>query len=410
MKKYLLLIGVFLLAGLTANAQVNVTFTLDMSVWTSNGKFKPATDTVRVAGDFNNWSTTATTFTAGSGADSLKYSATVGSVAAGTIHYKYIFINSSGVQWEDNFPTTSTNREETVGTSDLTLPVQFFNGITGKLNHVVFTVDMSGPIKQGKVTPGVTNVYLAGDMTDWGTSAKLMDKNASDSVYSVIVDSLASGHISQFKFVYSASDAASGSWEDNFSTDNGNRQWMVPEKDSSVFFDYWNGQNPNVQTGNGDINFTVDMSVLIKSGIFDPSKDSLLLSGGFNGWTTTDPNAFLTQNIVNDSSYFITYSFTNEPLGAKPYKYVVKIKNPVGLDTLWKDGYERPTHWGGGNRMTFFNGDASKDTADYYDNVHSDWFVPSGTNLQVKFSVNMLPAMDAGKQAVPFVPTEDTLY
>jgi hypothetical protein len=408
MKKVLLLITVFLIAGMTAWSQVKVTFNVDMSVWAKNGYFKPATDTVRVSGDFdgNGWSTTATTLTPGTGADSLKYNVQVSGVSAGVAHYKFIYINSAGVQWEDPFPnTTSTNRESTIGTSDTSLPIVFFKDITGKLNHVKFQVDMSVPIKAGKVIIGTTNVYVGGDMTDWQNRADLMTKGASDSVYSFIEDSMSSGSTRNFKFIYSATTAGAGTWEDD-----PNRTYFVPENDSTVFFDFWNRQNPNVQTGTGKINFNLDMSVMIKSGIFHPEKDSVIISGGFNGWTTTDPTQVLTQNPINDSSYFISHTFTAEPFGIESYKYVVLKRNPVGIDTIWKDGYERPVAVGGNNRSALFQGQASRDTSDAYDGVHTDWFIPSGTNLNVQFTVDMTPAMDISQQAIPFDPAKDTLW
>jgi hypothetical protein len=403
MKKSLLLMVFFSLA-LTAYSQVKVTFTVDMSVWQKNGYFNRSTDTVRVAGDFNGWSTTANDFAKGAGADSLKYSAQVSGVSGG-INYKFIFIHGGAVNWEDD-----PNRTATIGASDVTLPTVYFKNVTGKKNRVWFKVDMSLPVKTGQVTPGVTNVYLAGDMTTggtsvWATDAKPMSKGASDSIYSVLVDSLFSGQTRQFKYIYGSGAASAGTWEDG-----DNRTYFVPEKDSSIFSDYWNRQNPNIQTGNGKINFTIDMSVMTKIGIYNPVKDSVLISGGFNGWTTSDPNAFMSQNPINDSSYFITHTFASEPYGDKPYKYVVKKGTPTGIDTIWKDGYERPLHWGGGNRVTSFKGEANKDTSDYYDNVHPDWFIPAGTNLNVKFTVDMIPAMDPVKQAVPFDPAHDTLY
>ncbi len=410
MKKILLLIGVFLIAGITAYSQVKVTFTVDMSVWQKNGYFNPKTDTVRVAGDFNGWSTSATNLTAGTGADTAKFSVQVSNVV-GTIHYKFIYINAAGVQWENNAPTASGNREAVIGTSDVVIPTVFFNDITGKLNHVKFEVDMSLPIKTGKLNPATDTVAATGDFTGWGTSPGgylALTKGANDSVYSGFKDSLSSGSTLHFKFIFKS--GGSVTWEDNAKTTSGNREYLVPEKDSTTFFDYWNGQNPNVQTGNGKVNFTCDMTVMTRIGIFNPAKDSLVISGGFNGWTTSDPSAFLAQNPINDSSYFITQTFTNEPLGLKQYKYVVKKTNPTGIDTIWKDGYERPIPRGGDNWQVNFAGDASKDTAIYYDGVQPDWFVPAGKNLMVKFNVDMTPAMDPVKQAVPFVPAEDTLY
>jgi Secretion system C-terminal sorting domain len=404
MKRYLLLVWVFLFSGLLAYAQVNVTFNVDMSVWEKNGYFNPKTDTLRIAGDFNGWSTTANDLTPGAGADSAKYSAQI-SITSSAIAYKYLFTSSTGLQWEGNFPTSSTNREAAIGSSDTTLPVVFFNGITGKINHVWFKVDMSLPIKQGKLNIATDTVAATGDFTGWGTrtNSLFLTKGISDSVYSGFVDTLASGRTVNFKFIYLNGTV---NWEDD-----PNRTYMVPEKDSSSFSDYWNRQNPNIQTGSGKINFNVDMGVLTEIGIFDPIKDEVQLRGGFNGWTDSDPNtSHMAQNPINDSLYFISIDFNNEPLGTKPYKYFVKKVNPTGIDTVWKDGYERPIFRGGDNRLTLFMGDPSKDTTSYYDGVQSDWVIPAGTNLQVKFSVDMNPAMDAGKQAVPFDAAADTLY
>ncbi len=398
MKKGLLLLAFFSL-GMVAYGQVKVTFTVDMSVYQTNGYFHPTSDTVWVAGDFNSWSTTANMLTRGTGADTAKYSVQVSGVSAGTINYKFLF-NHAGVTTWDNDP----NRTATIGSSDVVLPTVFFNNISGKLNSVWFKIDMSLPIKTSKLVPTDT-VGVTGDFTGWGTSGSSfmkLTKGANDSVYSGLWDSLKSGSTLNFKFIYFHGGV---NWEDD-----PNRTYFVPQQDSTSFSDYWNRVNPNIQTGNGQIKFTLNMSVMTKVGIYNTSKDSVLLSGGFNGWTTTDPNAFLSQNALNDSLYFMTQTFTAEPYGDKPYKYVVKKGNPTGIDTIWKDGYERPVNWGGGNRETTFKGDPLRDTSDYYDGIHPDWFIPAGTNLKVTFSVDMNPAMDAGKQAVPFVPTQDTLW
>ena len=400
MKKILLLVALF--AGMTVYA-ADVTFNIDMSVWTKNGSFVPATDTVTVAGDFNGWSTNATVLTHGTGADSLVYSATYTGVTAANIAYKFIYINSKGVQWE-----SVDNRTASI-TGTVSLPTVFFNNITGKNNSVKFVVDMSLPIKSGTFTIGTSTVNVAGDFNGWSTSSTVLTKTPADSTYSVYVDSLPSGSIAHFKFLYYSTPTSSATWEDGFATPSTNREYMVPQADSSEFKDYWNGKNPNVQLGTGKVNFTIDMSVMARCGIFNTVSDSVLISGGFNGWTTTDPTQILTQNPLNDSSYFISHQFTNEPFGAEFYKYVVKLDKAKN-DTIWVDGYERPTHWGGGNRIALFAGETSRDTSDYYDNVHPDWFVPAGTNLVVNFTVDMTPAMDPILQAIPFDPAVDTLY
>ncbi len=394
MKKFLLLGAVILGLSMTAYSQVNVTFKVDMSVLIANGYYVPAGDTVRVAGDFNGWSTTANSLVKGTGADSSIYSATVAAVPTGTINYKFIFSTLVGIQWE----SLANNRQATIGTTDITLPtVLFFTNITGAKEHVWFKVDMTVPIKAGLVVPGTTAVTLAGTMNGWNASSTPMTKGANDSVYSILVDSLPSGSIQQYKFVYGGSN-----WESV-----ANRLYFVPQQDSSVTSVFWNDQNPNIQLGTATVNFNLDMSVMVTAGIFNTTKDSVLLSGSFNSWTTTSD--FLNQNAVNDQLYFLPHTFTNEAVGTlEPYKYVVK-KHSTAIDSVWIDGYERPLHWGGNNRVELFSG-VDKDTSDFYDGVHPDWSIPSGTNLQVTFNLDMTPAMDATKQAVPFDPATDTVY
>ena len=179
MKKSLLLLVFFSLA-LTAYGQKKVTFSVDMSIWQKAGKFIPSTDTVRIAGDFNSWSTTANDLVKGTGPDTLKYSAQISGVTSGPINYKFIFIDAGTVNWEDD-----PNRTATIGANDTTLPKVFFNNVDGKLVHVWFKIDMSVPIKAGKLVPTDT-VGVTGDITGWGTSGTgflKLTKGASDSVY-----------------------------------------------------------------------------------------------------------------------------------------------------------------------------------------------------------------------------------
>jgi len=420
MKKYLLLMTVFLFMGFTSlQAQINVTFKVDMSRWQELGKFDPTVDEVKCVGDVspNSWdpaANTGMTRTGGSGADSSVYSVTYAVNPNNTYAYKYAI----GSDWnrDEKDLGGDGNRHLTVGANDTTLATVWFDNISGGFKHVTFNVDMSLPIKSGDVTPGVTNVYVAGNFTagsdgTWSTYAKSMTKSSTDSTYSYTTvvpdDSVASGDTLRFKFIYSATDAASGSWEN---VDD--RKFFVPEKDSSEFSAYWDDVNPNVTLATGDVNFAVDMSVMIRAGIFDPVKDSVLISAGFNGWTTDAADAWMTQNPINDSSYFITHTFNNQVVGSNyPYKYYVKKVDASGVDTIWNDGYERPVFSMGGNRTVLFNGDASKDTSDYYDGVLPDWFVPSGTGLQVTFTVDMNPAMDADLQGPNvFNPAEDKVY
>ncbi len=395
--------------GLSAYAQVNVTFQVDMSVYQKYGNFHPTSDSVLVAGDFNSWSTSSSILTAGTGADSALYSIVINGVTAGAHSYKFIFLHAGTVNWEND-----PNRSSTIGTSDTTLPKVFFNNLDDSIKKVWFKVDMSLPLTQGKLTLTDT-VAVTGDFTGWGTSGTgmmMLTKGASDSVYSGLRDSLHSGQTVNFKFIYLHNGV---NWEDGLTGTGivgGNRTYLVPANDSSTYSDYWDQTNPNVQTGSGTVNFTIDMSVLNTIGLWDNTKDSVEIRGGFNGWGDADPsNSRMAQDIVNPNQWFISINFTNEPFGNKPYKYYAwKIKplsNP--LDSIWIDPYERPIYRGGDNRQLYFHG-TDVDTSDYYDGIKPDWVIPSGSNLQVKFTVDMTSAMDPLKQAIPFDPTKDTLY
>jgi len=403
MKKSLLLLAFFSM-GLVAYGGVKVTFSVDMSIYQKNGYFNPATDTVWIAGDVNSWNTTANPLTRGTGVDSGKYSAQISGITGG-INYKYLFIHGGVTTWDGD-----PNRTATIGANDTTLPTDKFNRITGKENHVWFKADMTLPLKSAAMSLTDT-VGVTGDFTGWGTSGTgylRLIKDAGDSAYTAIADSLTSGRTLNFKYIYFHGGVQ---WESpTINTVGGNRTYFVPEQDSTTFSAYWSDVNPNIQLGTGNINFTCDMSVMVRAGIFNTAVDSVLISAGFNGWTTNSPTAWLNQDASNDSSYYITQAFTNAPYGDNPYKYYVHKHNPTGIDTIWKDGYERPVHWGGGNRETGFKGLANMDTMDYYDGIHPDWFIPHGTNLHVVFSVDMNPAMNGALQAIPFDPVNDTLY
>ena len=205
MKKGLLLLAFFSLGLVAYGGTVKVTFSVDMSIYQKNGYFNPATDTVWIAGDaVNSWSTTANHLTRGTGADTGKYSSQI-SITSGAVQYKYLFADKGVTTWE-----SIDNRTATIGANDTTLPTVKFNNITGKKYHVWFKADMTLPLKSGAIIAADT-VAVTGDFTNWGTGAALVTppdtgtgflrlvKDANDSVYTGICDSLASGRTIHFQ-------------------------------------------------------------------------------------------------------------------------------------------------------------------------------------------------------------------
>ncbi|MDZ7762997.1 MAG: hypothetical protein U5K00_01030 [Melioribacteraceae bacterium] len=60
---------------------------------------------------------------------------------------------------------------------------------------------------------------------------------------------------------------------------NGNRVYGVVDNDPGVNR-FWLNSDPNVELGDGNILFAVDMSVLEEVGIYNPVTDSVQIRGG----------------------------------------------------------------------------------------------------------------------------------
>ncbi len=412
MKKVLLICSAIMLfaMGTTTFAQTEVTFSVDMNVWQAKDLFDPLTDTVWVRGGFNDWG----------GSDMLTetevdyvYEVTI-PIATGDYGFKFFFSGSAD-QWEDNV----SDRPLTVGSDPVFAGTYFFDEQIGTYSGiettVEFNVDMSLPITQGAVTPGITNVYVAGNFTDWGTGAILMEDTDGDSTYTADVTDT-SGLLMVYKFIYSASDAASGTWEGDFDgTDDlgpnrdNNRVYGLIDNDPGLTR-FWENKNPNVQLGDGNILFSIDMTVMEEIGIYDPVTDSIQIRGAFNGWNDDNPDdSRMNQDFLDPNYWNIQIPFLNGEIGAvQNYKFLVNIAD---TSDIWDDGYERPLSQGGGNRDVEFLALPDQNGGDFfYDDVHPDWVVPSGTTLEVTFNVDMTDAADPSLQAVPFDPAADTVY
>ena len=164
-----------------------------------------------------------------------------------------------------------------------------------------------------------------------------------------------------------------------------------------------------INTANGNILFSVDMTVLNTVGIYDPSIDSMQVRGAFNGWSDSEPlRSKMNQNPLNPNVWTLNVAFQKTSLGeGQQYKYYVN----VAKDSLWADGWERPTSIGGGNRSVNFEGKSNQvATPVYYDDVLPGQVIDAGKSVSITFSVDMRPAMDSTKIAVPFNPATDSLF
>ncbi len=104
--------------------QISVTFNVDMSVQKDKGNFNPTTDTVTLAGDFNNWLNPPNDSKIMSDADGdLVYSKTVW-LKQNTYHeYKF----NIGTTWEGRDELPGQNRNFTTGIYDTVLAKVYYN-------------------------------------------------------------------------------------------------------------------------------------------------------------------------------------------------------------------------------------------------------------------------------------------
>ncbi|MFK7921929.1 MAG: T9SS type A sorting domain-containing protein [Bacteroidia bacterium] len=171
------------------NAQVNITFQVDMSGETISG------DGVHVAGDLNGWSTSDNQLMdQGNGI----YMTTVSLDPGRDIKYKYLNGNAWGA--EETPPSDCSiggnDRIFTVPAVDDTLVLHAFSACPAvvKKTHVIFTVDMEGQ------TISADGLHIAGNFQAWDPGASLMVDNG-DSTYSLGTDVLGSILTVQYKYV-----------------------------------------------------------------------------------------------------------------------------------------------------------------------------------------------------------------
>ncbi|HVO73704.1 MAG TPA: T9SS type A sorting domain-containing protein [Ignavibacteriaceae bacterium] len=414
MKKVFLLFCLILVTGTFLQAQTtDVTFKVDMKIRIVTGSFHPGTDTVRVRGSFDGW---------GSGVDMTDgdndsvYTATITSQPQNTaIFYKFFYTPSS---WESD-----PNREMNTGTNaTVVLDPYFFDSrspYTKDSTSVTFNVDMQLPA-QSAFHPSTDHVFVAGNFTGWGGGAIEMQDLDGDSIYTVTVDSLTSGNLLIYKFIYSATTAANGTWEspqegDDYFLPDRNRIAGISDT-GNVLSRYWNNTNPNVTTGNGNIFFEVDMSVLHEFGVFDPNVDSVQVRGSFNGWNDSEPpRSLLNQDPGNPDHWFLDVPFVNEVLNNKMH-YKFYIKNGTGSTPYSNTGWEvslDPSDAGNRDRPITFEGiDDQEAGLQYFDGIEPDWVIPQGTSVDCQFSVDMTYATLADSQGTRplFNPATDSVF
>jgi hypothetical protein len=166
-----------------------VQFQVNMGVQTTLGNFDPANDFVFVAGDaVNNWSQTASQLAQSGDPNVWNGTFSVTASVGSTVNYKFIMNRLvGGVLWESDGvgPNGAQNRQFTFPNVATNLPVVYFNNVTNansvSVEAITFTVDLIVENALGNFTPGVDNVFVAGDaVNNWAAGASQLTQSLSD--------------------------------------------------------------------------------------------------------------------------------------------------------------------------------------------------------------------------------------
>jgi len=388
----------------SALAQNNVTFQVRMNIKMRETTFQPGNgDRVRVAGDFNGWSTTADTLT-DPNADSI-YTITK-SLAAGAINYKFFKTLRGGSDWEGD-----PNRTYTVVAGTQTIPAVYFDRdsiYTPPIAApVTFRVNMRVKLLEGGFQPGSGDIVrVAGSFNDWGNSTDtLRDVLPLDSIYQKTIN-INEGQAIQYKFLKTLRGGSD--WEGG-----SNKELTVPTGGTTLPVVYFDNDSVVNVAISGNIVWRVDMRALQTIGwVLPASGDSLQVRGGFNSWGGS-AMAF----DAPSGLYRVTLPYSGFSFDLVDHKFFVKLDSATGqarfpgyIDPNNRDGiqYEHPYELGDGNRQfNLQNGGNLTTQPFYFSSVHRYSTMLNTTDTcRVTMKVNMGPAT---RYIDPFNPAADTL-
>lgn len=186
---------------------------------------------------------------------------------------------------------------------------------------ITFTVDMSYQIYIGNFDPEVDFVTVAGSFNGYDYTENILAPIAPESpVYSgtVAVTAPASSMVSYRFAIFDI-----GLFE--AFPENLTRSFQMPEGPLSLPLAYFD----NIQ-GVRDVNFSVDMSVQIELGAFDPETQDVLVRGSFNNWDTN--NALTDED--EDGIYTGTVSVVGLEGQALFYKFYMTGLGDAGYESI----------------------------------------------------------------------------
>jgi hypothetical protein len=253
-------------------------------------------------------------------------------------------------------------------------------GATGAFaqSDVTFQVDMAAAITNCALVPGEGQVSVVGSFNDWTTGVDFLTDDNSDGIYVGTV-SIDDGDI-----VYKFYGTEPVGWEND-----PNREATI-EGDVTLDVVAFNKDFPDLCSGpNYEVIFTVDMSVQILIGAFDPEVDQIFAAGEFQGWNATNPQTELFQNPFDPDFWTAVIPVALDAPSSNPYKYTKFVA--ATEEVAWE---------GGDNRFFEATGDETDSDGNglleifvpvrYFDDVTPDAILTE--TATIRFEVDLRPA------------------
>lgn len=301
MKRIIYVLLVLILG--TATFAQTVTFKVDMRIKTKKGQFNPATDSVRIAGSFNNWSTTVDNMVKGT--DTV-YTITKTLTVNDTLAFKFFATGALG--WE-----ADPNRSLIVQTGTQTYTAYFNrDSVYSQPKPILlnFVADMTFERFSGRFnTSRPDTLTVRGDFNGWSGTTFLQVNPLNPNLYlGSFQDTLGVGETINYKYAYIT--AAGVTWEND-----PNKTYTVTEADyaagTATLSRVFNNLTANIITNNEvKVTFMVDVTNAVSSitNLPFPSMDNVVIAGANaplqwpgGGWPNSDSAKVI--KLFNDGTH-----------------------------------------------------------------------------------------------------------
>ncbi len=187
------------------------------------------------------------------------------------------------------------------------------------------------------------------------------------------------------------------------------RTFTVPTQDSTLQWVYFsNSPAATAQPVESGVIFAVDLTPLEQIGVFDTARgDTLQVRGEFNNWACDDPDRCLLLPVPGEPVFEQLIPITAFPGSPFRYKFLIEINDQRFMDEFGVEvvpsGWEEPISTTGADRSFLFEGDPNdfQVIEARFNDIFEENIVPEGTSIDINFTVDMTPALDA---ADPFDP------